>query len=224
MMLSLLPGIIRAQNAGGVFGPVVNAGHAALQYRITYNPKSDGMVNRIHYEESVSDAVMLRMVLQSRKSADRDFDTDFAQGEIFWQLTENDSRFQSGLRFDGRLRSDDRPHVIGIHWTNQYAVTKKLTLRGLVMNDVNIGENSDGSYGLQTRAAAIYNMNPAVISLELYNSHGFGEFYDQREDQHQIGPHLDYRFGDIELRIGALFGLTDGTPDREGRLWLMRHF
>lgn len=42
------------QNTGGVFGPVVNEDHSSIQYRATYDPDSEGLAQRVHFQQSLT--------------------------------------------------------------------------------------------------------------------------------------------------------------------------
>ena len=216
-----------AQNTGGVFGPVVNKDHRVIQNRTTYNPKTDGLTSRLHFEQSLNDDYMWRIVGQTRKTDDRTLDFDYVQGELFWQLTENDQDFQTGVRFDARIRSDGRPGFVGLNWMNQYAISDHLSVRGLVLTTLEIGEGARDGISLQTRSNVTYRYDETFSGgLEFFNSYGFTSDLNGFEDQsHQIGPFVNSRLGnDWTLFTGALIGVTRASADRELRTWVTRRF
>ncbi len=62
--------------------------------------------------------------------------------------------------------------------------------------------------------------------LEYYGSVGpLGDFDPSREQQHQLGPALDFNLGpDWELNVGAIFGLTSSTEHAIFKVILGRRF
>ena len=219
--------VANAQTTAGVPPPNVNPGLRLLQYRIAYEPDNHGMVQRVHYDHSLNGDVMLRGLVQSRKTADRDVDLDFFQGELFWDLGTDGQRWRTGLRFDVRVRSEGRPALVGAHWMNRWAIGDHWDARLVLLNFLNIGQDAPDGIFLQTRAALHYlGFERTVVGVEMFSSYGstndFADFDDQR---HTIGPSLGYRLNDhVILFGGPLFGLTDATPDTDWRLWLTRTF
>lgn len=213
-----------AQNTGGVFGPTVNEGARLWQYRITFDPDSDGLAQRLHYEQAVNGDIMLRGVVQGRKTDDSDLEFDYVQGEMFWDLSQDGDAWRTGIRLDARYRDGDRPGFIGLNWMNQWSLSDVLSARFLVLSAVEIGNNRRDGVFLQTRAS-LYKRSRTLptFGLELYNSYGstddFADFDDQR---HQLGPVAVFRLqeGKTFVTTNVLFGLTDATPDAELRLWL----
>ena len=218
----LAAGPASAQNTGGVFGPVVNEGDRQVQYRITFDPDSDGLAQRIHYEQALNGDFMLRGVVQARKTTDSDLDFDYFQGELFWELSRDGASWRTGLRLDARIRDGDRPETIGLNWMNHWNLAGSFSARFLVLSSVDIGDNARDGVFLQTRASLYRKLGKGPrLGLELYNSYGstdgFADFDDQR---HQLGPAANFSLGaGRSLFTNVLFGLTDATPDAELRLW-----
>ncbi len=212
-------------NTGGVFGPVVNAGHRSWQSRSAYDLDEHGFVNRLHYQQAINGDLMWRVVGQVRKTDDSDADFDFAQTELFWQLSADDAKWLTGVRFDLRIRGNDRPEQFGVNWMNQIQLSEQLEARFLVLLGRNFGNNANSDVSLQTRGHLAYSVSSDVkVGVEFFNSYGaLDDFRDFDEQQHQIGPfatvHLDSRWS---LFAGALWGATDNTSDTEVRLWLTR--
>jgi len=102
-----------AQNTGGVFPPSVDEGHKSLQYRSAYNLENDNFAQRLHYQQAINGDFMWRIVGQTRETESSDFDFDFLQAELFWELSPEDTDYRHGVRFDARLRDDNRPHQVG---------------------------------------------------------------------------------------------------------------
>ncbi|MEM9749375.1 MAG: hypothetical protein AAF869_00335 [Pseudomonadota bacterium] len=221
--LTASPGF--AQNTGGIFGPVVAKGHAAFQYRITSRPKQDSLAQRLHYEQAPTDALMWRIVGQARTSDADGTEFDYVQGELFWDLTEDQRLWQSGLRFDGRVRGQGRPGVFALNWTNQWRLSDRLELRGIALSSVEIGDDRQSGVFLETRAHLAYDLQPGLrFGVESFNAYGttsgFEPFARQR---HQVGPFLNAPVvGDWSVFLGALAGASEASPDLDLRFWLTR--
>lgn len=216
-----------AQNTGGIFSPVVNEGHASAQYRITVNPDTDQFAQRLHYQRAINGDFMWRGLIQTRKTSDSDFDLDFVQAELFWDMSDNDDRWRTGLRFDARIRSEGRPGLLGAHWTNQFKLSEDWTARFVVLSSINIGDNAADGIFLQTRGNVYTKLEQGpTIGLEFYNSYGSTDQFRDFEDQsHQIGPFVVYPVTDTwSIFTSALFGATEGTADQELRFRLSKSF
>lgn len=216
-----------AQNTGGIFPPMVNEGHASAQYRITYNPDTEGVSQRAHYQQAINGDLMWRGLVSARKTAESDVDFDFVQAELFWELSDDDDTWKTGLRFDARIRDDGRPGLIGAHWTNQFPVGQNWNGRFVVLSAFDVGDDArDGAF-LQTRGNLFTELDSGqTIGVELYNSYGSTDDLRDFEDQnHQVGPFASFPVNDDwSLYTGALFGLTDASADSEFRLWVTRGF
>ncbi|ADM09584.1 hypothetical protein PB2503_07644 [Parvularcula bermudensis HTCC2503] len=222
----------KAQSLGGVFGPVVDEGAAALEYRVGFTPETARFGQRIHYQQSFSDDLMGRGVIQVRETDNSHVEFDYLGGELFWQLSEDGRPWQTGLRFDTRLRNDERPHDIAVNWMNQWTLAERWRGRAVILSSVQFGDNAGDGVGLQTRGQIDYALPSGALSsgtsigLELFSAYGTtAEFRDFDEQSHEIGPYamlpLD---GQFSLFTGVLFGLTDGAPDSNVKLWITRAF
>jgi len=225
--LALAPSGALAQNTGGVFGPVVNEGHALLQYRATYDPDTDGLAQRLHFERALNGEMMWRIVAQARRTDNADIDFDFVQGELFWQLTDDDKNWQSGVRFDGRIRDEGRPGLLGVNWINQIRLSPQWSARFIALSAVNIGADAPDGVFIQTRAHLAYRL-PAghSIGVEVFNAYGStADFRGLDEQSHQIGPFAAINVTkDFQVFAGALIGLTGASADQELRLWFTKSF
>lgn len=219
---------LQAQNTGGAFGPVVNEGHRALQYRGTYDPEKSGFAQRLHYEQALDTDFMWRAVVGTRKTNDSDVDFDFFQAELFWELTPDETAaWKTGVRFDLTLRDDDRPHSFGVHWMNEYRFDDGWTGRFLILSAIDFGDNVRDGLSLQTRASLLKKLNDKVsVGAELYSAYGRSNNLLGLDDQrHQLGPVVTYNLSDdLQLYSGVLFGLTDVNSDPQFRLWLTQKF
>lgn len=214
-----------AQNTGGVFGPVVRDGHRSMQFRTAFVPDTDAFAQRLHYEQSVDSTFMWRIIGQARKTDDSDFDFDFVQGELFWDLSGDERRWQTGIRFDARIRDQGRPASIGVNWMNQFAFSPEWQGRFAVLTAIDVGEDGRDGVLLQTRANIYRTFSGGVVTgFELFSAYGTtADFASGDEQLHEFGPFVALPMGsDWSLFAGTLFGLTNATPDSEYRLWVSR--
>ena len=216
-----------AQNTGGIFPPMVNEGHKSAQYRVTYNPDTEGLSQRLHYQQAINGDLMWRGLVSARKTGESDVDFDFIQAELFWELSDDDDAWKTGLRFDARIRDDDRPGLVGVHWTNQFPVTDNWYGRFVALSAVDIGDDARDGIFLQTRGNLFTRLETGqTIGVELFNSYGSTDnFLDLDKQGHQIGPFASFPVNeDWSLFTGALFGLTDASANAELRFWITRGF
>jgi len=221
----LFGSVAQAQNTGGVFGPLVTDGHKSAEYRIAINTDTDRIAQRVHYQQSINDELMWRVVGQSRETATSNFDFDFVQAELFWHLTQDDSAdYAQGLRFDARLRDDDRPGQVGVNWTHQWRLGDGWSARAVALTTLQFGDNNAKGIGLGTRGQLARRLESgATLGLELYSGYGrTNDFRDLDDQSHTLGPF--FRFGlteSLDAVVGVQFGLTEPTPDADLRLWVV---
>ncbi|MEM7639091.1 MAG: hypothetical protein AAF269_08500 [Pseudomonadota bacterium] len=216
-----------AQNTGGIFPPMVNEGHKSAQYRVTYDPDSEGLSQRVHYQQAINGNLMWRGLVSARKTDESDVDFDFVQAELFWELSDDDDAWKTGFRFDARIRDDDRPGLIGVHWTNQFPVTENWNGRFVALSAFDVGNDARDGVFLQTRGNLFTRLQSGqTVGVELFNAYGStDEILDLDKQGHSIGPFASFPVSDnFSLFTGALFGLTDASADAELRLWITRGF
>lgn len=216
-----------AQSVAGVFGPIVNEGHKSAQLRLGYDPESERLATRFHYQQSLNDDLMWRTTLQTRDTDDSDIDLNFVEAELFWQLPNIAKNWATGFRFDARIRTDDRPDAVNAHWMNQFSISEKVSLRAIVLTSKDIGSDARDGISVGTRTSLIYKKDGGInLGLEFHNTYGnseqFGSFNDQN---HQFGI-----FGSVPVAdkwsvySGVLFGVSDSAPDTNLKLWFTRNF
>ena len=220
-----------AQNTGGVFPTQVNEGHRSLQYRAAIDPDNAqdefGFAQRLHYQQAINGDFMWRIVGQTQKTENSDFDFSFLQAELFWEMSDDEDQHKTGLRFDARLTDGDRAEQLGVNWVNQFNFDNGWHARALVLSSVQIGDTAADGINLQTRARVGKKLeNGPLIGVEMYNNYGrtsdFGSFDEQ---SHTIGPFISTPIGNkVSLFAGPLFGFSSAAPDVEARLWLTKGF
>lgn len=225
--LTLVAQSAPAQNTGGVFPPNVNEGHHSWQYRVAFDPDSDRMAQRVHYQQSLNGDLMWRVLGQVRKTDDSDTDFDFFQAELFWELSDDGARWRTGLRFDARVRDRGRPGLLGLHWTNHVQLDERTRVRFLAMTLADVGDGARDGVFVETRADLAHRLASGVeIGVEMYNRYGstrdFGAFNEQ---SHQFGPIVTIPTGNgWSVLAGLLLGLSDAAPDQDYRLWVTRSY
>ncbi len=214
-----------AQNTGGVFGPVVNEGHASMNYRAAYDFDSYGFAQRFHYQRALNDDFMWRAIVQARKTDDSDVDADFIQGEFFWQLDDISDRWRHGVRFDVRIRTEGRPGAVGVNWASEFDLGTDWVARLAVLAATEVGDGASGDVFVQTRAMAIRPVTGKIrLGAEMFNTYGaIDDIPGFSEQFHQAGPIMTVNLGSgWSLFASALFGVSSATPDLQGRLWITR--
>lgn len=216
-----------AQLTSGISGPEVSEGKRAAGYRAAYDPDSNGLAQRVHVDYALNGRMLVRGVIHARKTDAETVDFDYAQAELRWQMTPDGARWASGLRFDARLRDDDRPGQVSLHWLNQFRLSDTLTARFTAIGTVQTGSNRQSGTFLQTRGDLGWAIAPDIdVGAELYNSFGrTSDILPLSEQSHQIGPFADLPLTDsLSLRTSALFGVTSGSPDATFRVFLTQDF
>ena len=164
-----------AQNTGGVFPPMVNEGHRSIQYRGAINPDNAagefGFAQRLHYQQAINGDFMWRILGQTQKTDSSDFDFAFLQAELFWELSDDEDKHKTGLRFDARLTDGDSAEQLGLNWVNQFNFDDGWHARALVLSSVQIGDTAADGINLQTRARVGKKLeNGPLIGVEMYNN------------------------------------------------------
>lgn len=220
-----------AQNTSGVVGPTVKDRESTVQYRLGIDPENDrgetGVAQRLHYQRAINSDLRWRLVGRFRKTDESDFDFDYVQAELVWQISEDDQKYQTGLRFDARLRGDSRPGQFGVNWANQWKLGKSWEVRGVLKSEVQIGQGSDDSFSLKSQARVQKKLpHNRAIGVKMFNTYGDTGHIDSFDQQkHVAGPYVSTPIVEkIKLSTGVLFGLTDASPDTQIQFWLSRSF
>lgn len=217
----------QAQNTKGVFPAIIDEGHKSAEYRLTYDSERDVVAQRLHYQQSINDSIMWRIIGQVYDRDAQNNDYDFLGGELFWQFIENEGGFNAALRFDVRQRSNDRPGFVRANASAQYELTDRLSLRGNLLFTKDVGDDAVDTVGIELRESVTYRMNDRVqLGLESYNDFGpTGELSGFDNQVHEAGPFAIYQFNPKwSVFGGALYGISERAEDRAYRFRLTRNF
>ncbi|MEL6567667.1 MAG: hypothetical protein AAFQ22_04555 [Pseudomonadota bacterium] len=213
--------VASAQSTGGVFGPVVDESDRAWDFRVSYDPDSENTALRLHYQRAISSDVRWRVVGQVRSTEDADFDPDSLTAQLFWQVTPDLQAYQSGFRFDGRYRFDDRPGQFTVHWIHQWKQVDHWTLRFITGATLEIGDDARDGLAIQTRASAMRSLaSGPKLGVELFSQYGStSDWLGFEEQRHEAGPVAVWSLGEgWGLYTGALLGVSEATPDATFRV------
>lgn len=209
-----------AQNTGGIFPPMVDEGHASVQYRFTYDAFSQAAAQRIHFQRAFNDDLMWRLVLQTQHPTLDSIEFHYVQAELFWEFSKPDDRWKSGVRFDAQVRDAQHPMMVGLHWTHQFKLRERLYVRGILLSTYDVGTTE---IGLQTRGSIFADLAVGpTLGIEFFNSYGTTQgFSPIWEQKHQIGVFSFLPlFEHWNVFVGFLSGLTPASPSLEFRTWL----
>lgn len=221
-----------AQSASGVPGATVKDGEKFLQYRIAIDLDDDktgdaAFVQRVMYRQALNDRFNIRGSIQTRQTGSSDFDFDYAQLELTWQITPEEQRYQTGLRLDVRTRADDRPEQIGLNWAHQMAFDNGWRARAALNGVLQVSDRTadEVSFG-----------GSAQVSRRLDNGvrlgvHGFSNLGDTggvvlfKSKSTVAGPFIEFKLTDnVPVMIGTLHGVTNSARDDQIRLFIGRNF
>ncbi len=225
--VAAMAGAAYPQNTSGVFSPVVREGDLSAQYRLGFDPDDDTWTQRFHAQRALDTTVRLRGIVQLERDPGEDADLDYVQAELLWQLTPDGNAYQTAFRFDARVRPADEPELFRAIWTNDYKLTDRLSVRGIVVTGAEFGDAAFDGVSLETRARLAYALDAGPqVSLQLFSTYGTTEDIANLEDQqHLLGPDASIDLGETwSMVAGVLFGLTDASPDTNLRLWIGRPF
>lgn len=233
-LLGIVCSPAKAGNTGGVFGPTVSAGDQSLEYR--YADADDtpsaagGPVHRLHYQHAFNDRYRGRIVGQAQDQHG-ELDFDQLRLELQWQFQDAKvstsregrwSRWDSALRADLVKRDGGRPGDINLNWTNQWQLSPRWQLRGLLLTTRQIGDTRAPGLQIGSRFSLgyTYQRDHSVV-LESFNSHGpLNELGIADTQLQQAGPALSGRWQHLGYKLSYLRGLNGTTPDDTLALWL----
>lgn len=227
-----LTSVAVAQNTSGVFGPVVNSDDHGIQYRVAAildeNSGDDfDWGQRFHYEKAVGGSLRLRGILATRETTESEMDFDFARFEVVWQVTPDGKNYQSGMRFEARLRGDGRADEVRANWINQWSLGNGWRARAILMNTYQVAQRTNEELQFAGRFGLSRKM-PNGIRLGVHSFVDFGDTSGLRvlnQNEADIGPFVSFDLTDsVDIYIGTLHGLTQSSDDNQLRLFVGKSF
>lgn len=188
--------------------------------------EDDAFALRLHYQQALNDALRWRLITQFRGTGD-DYEYDYVRAELLWYLTpKSESNWDTALRFDIRARKGDRPEKFAINWVNQWMLTPRWQLRGLVIPGWDFGGDAKSGTKLETRASLLYAMDSgSKLGVEMFNNFGLvSETGSWEEQDHQLGPVLSGKLAGFKYQLGYLAGISKSADDHNLRFWLSKSF
>ena len=169
---------------------------------------------------------MWRIIGQTRETASSDFDFDFVQAELFWELSPEDTPYRHGVRFDARLRDDNRPHQLGFNWIHQLKFGDDWTGRLVGLSSFQFGDNDGDGIFLAPRAHLSRKFdNGLSLGVEYYGNFGSTEDFTISRTGQTAGPFVSTKLtGKTSIMAGVQLGLNDAAPDADLRLWVTQGF
>lgn len=224
----LLPGAAHAQNLSGVFGPLPASND--LEYRVGLRPAEGGeparFAHRVNYQRGFHDRFLWRLVGQASHTEDQGLRFDFVQGQLFWELSDRDQMWRTGLRLDGRLAAGSRPDDLGLSWANEFALRDGWTARFNVLTKKQFGADALPGVLLETRSSVFHKNSDGIVwGVETYNLHGSTADIDLFGGRQQVGPFAFVPLGEgYTMFASVLIGANAASPDADVRLWLRKSF
>lgn len=221
-----------AQVASGVPGATVKDGEKFLQYRVAVDVNDDStgravFAQRVMYRQAINDSVSVRGSIQTLRTANSDFDFDYAKLEVTWQVTPEVQPYQMGLRLDLRARANDRPDHIGLNWAHQMSFKDGWRARGALSGTFQVSDktSNDISFG---GSAQVSRKLESGVRLGVHGFSSFGNSHGLlllKRSSTVAGPFIEFKLGkNVPVMIGTLHGVTHNARDDQIRLFIGRNF
>lgn len=221
-----------AQVASGVPGASVKNNERFLQYRIAIDVEdnstgSAAIAQRVMYRQAINDRFNVRGSIQTLRTADSDFDFDYAKVELTWQVTPDVQPYQMGLRLDFRARANGRADHIGLNWANQISFKNGWRARGALSGTVQVSDKTSDDIAFGGSAQISRQLERGVR----LGVHGFSSFGDShgllllKRSSTVAGPFIEFTLAkSVPVMIGTLHGVTHNARDDQIRFFIGRNF
>ncbi|WOI53853.1 hypothetical protein [Parvularcula sp. LCG005] len=148
-----------------------------------------------------------------------------ASANLYWQLSDDDARFRSGLRLDATIRNGTAPDGVSLFFLSEQKWTDSFSTRAILVTSKEMGDQAANGIKLETRLRAdCTDGSKRHFGIEAYDLHGTTARlapYDRQ--RHQIGPYASFPVGTgWTVTPGLLLGLSQASPDMEFRLFFSR--
>lgn len=216
-----------ATNTSSVFGSSVEPEDKSFEYRLAIDPETQSGFNfitsqRFHYQQSVSDRLRLRGIVQWDTNEFDDIEFDYIQAEALYQLAPERNGFVNALRFDLRWRDHDRPGQVRVNWSGQWDLGDDWRVRAIGLSAMQFANGADSDVAFEARAQVSRKVKGVRFGLESFNDLGdTRDFSPFKNNETTLGPFIGWKLADkVPFSLGTQFGLTNGSPDTQIRLFM----
>lgn len=232
--LVLLTVAAEAQTLKGVFGAKVSPQHRSAEYRFGYTgDRGSGdyaWEHRIHLQQSLGEAWMLRGIVNQGKREGGNLDTRWFRIETYYQFREaaDPADVAGALRLDLQAADgDNEPGFVRLGTAFQGTMYETLDWRANLLLGRQVGPGAENDFFSEVRFQASRKLPSGHrIGAEYFAGLGFLDNMDNFDGQnHLIGPFVSGPLGDrFSYRAQVLFGLTESTLDNQFRLFVGYRF
>ncbi len=226
LIFFLLP-TISVANTTSVFSPEVKAGSQAVEYRASYVP-DDGPIDsffahRLHFQHALDDTWRVRLIGSQNRRGDNSLTYNYTRLEIQQQYIESEEHgWDAALRYEIQISDrGNRPDRFRLAWTAKWDINDLWQLRGNLMLGRQFGDNAGSGILVETRSQITRKVGAVRLGMEMFNDMNRTTNWGSWDDQeHQIGPVVKYKAGDLSIFGSYLFGASDRAADDNFRLML----
>ena len=216
-----------AATTSSVFGPGVDAGERAIEYRLSYAAEEESFDQRLHYQQALRPDLRARLIAAQRRRGAGDLELAYWRVETQWQyLRGSGSGWAAAVRGEVQIaEGDDGPHRLRIGWTGSRALSARWQQRVNLLAGREIGGGRASGIAIELRAQTTYTVSDGGrLGLELFSdlntTTDLGGFDDQ---EHQLGPIFKQKIGERwAVSTSVLVGVSDAAPDLAWRLLVER--
>jgi hypothetical protein len=231
-----LPGMAGAQSLTGNVGSAnITAGDRAAEVRL--GTDDTGLVQgRLHMEHAFSGWYQLRAIAAFRKPDDADWDYSGLTLENWFQWAEEgkDERgFNGGLRLAYTWSDGGDADEVAARLTLTDRFADNWEWRANIIAGADISSSSPGGVDLESRFQISRAVRMEALGTDKWRFGGelFSEFGNSsdllplEEQAHQAGPVVKAEWANgVYLQAAVRAGLTDGSDDLMGKIFIGREF
>lgn len=226
LLIVILPTGVLA-NTSSVFSPDVDAGEREFEYRASYVPE-DGAIDsafshRLHYQYGFDDTWRIRLIGSQNRRGSDSLSYNYTRFEIQQQYLEDEKHgWDAAVRYEFQISDrPDRPHRVRLAWTGKWDINDYWQLRGNLMLGRQFGDNAGSGVFVETRSQITRKVGSVRLGLEMFNDlNQTTEFGSWDEQEHQIGPVIKYKAGNLSIFGSYLIGASSSADDDNFRVLL----
>ncbi len=212
-------------NTSSVFSPDVDDGEREFEYRASYVPE-DGPIDstfshRLHYQHGFNEKWRLRIIgAQNRRGSDS-LSYNYTRLELQQQYLEDETHgWDAAVRYELQISDRaGRPDRVRVAWTAKWDINDYWQLRGNLLVGRQFGDNAGSGVLVETRSQISRKVGNFRVGLEMFNdlnrTTDWGDWDDQ---EHQIGPILKFKAGNLSVLASYLIGVSSSADDDNFRV------